>query len=69
VKTMEAQFGSVNSRTGDALLTYGTALAAEGRYDEARPALLAAQAALDQSRAANPVLAARARAAVRQLPR
>ena len=69
VKTAEAQFGSGNARTGEVLLTYGTALTADGRYAEARPVLHAAQTALEKNRAANPSLAARARAAVEQLPR
>ena len=68
VKTAEAQFGEGNSRTGEVLLTYGMALAAEGRYAEARPVLRAAQTAFEQNRAANPRLAARATAALRRLP-
>jgi tetratricopeptide (TPR) repeat protein len=52
VETAEAQFGAGNWRTGDVLLTYGTALAALGRSAEARSVLRAAQAALDRNPAA-----------------
>jgi tetratricopeptide (TPR) repeat protein len=69
VETAEAQLGRGTSRTGEALLTYGTALAAERRYAEAGPVLRAAEAALGKSRTTQPRLAARARAAVERLPK
>jgi hypothetical protein len=49
------------------LLSYGLALQAAGRREEARPVLLAAAAALDRNRPAQARLAAQATAEVTRL--
>jgi hypothetical protein len=63
------QFGEGHWRTGDALLTYGSALVAKRRYADAEPVLRAAHAALATNRSAQPRLIARAAAAIEKLPR
>ena len=67
VEMARKQFGEGNWRTGDALLTYGSALVAKRRYADAEPVLRAARAALEKNRRGQPRLAARAAAAVERL--
>jgi serine/threonine-protein kinase len=67
VERSRQQFGEGNWRTGDALLTYGLAIRAAGRREEAGPVLRAAAAALDRNRPGQPRLAARAKAEAARL--
>ncbi len=69
VGVTRTQYGEEHARTGEALLTHGTALVAKGRYADATQVLHAARAILEKQRQAQPCLAAKAVAAVERLPR
>jgi hypothetical protein len=67
VEQWRKQFRADHWRVGDALLAYGKALAAEGRFSDAEPVLRAARAVLEKNAKARPRLAAQAAAAVEKL--
>jgi len=67
IEMAREQFGQDHWRTGDALLTYGSALVAKRRYSDAEPVLRDARTALEKNRRGQPRLAARAAAAVERL--
>jgi serine/threonine-protein kinase len=69
VEMAKKEFGDGHYRTGHALVNYGSALAAKGRYSEADAVLRTAVRALEKNRRAQPRLAAQAEAALARLPR
>jgi len=69
VARTKKQFGDGHVRTGDALLTYGSALVAKRRYGDAEAVLRSARTALEKSPRAQARLLARADAAIAALPR
>ena len=62
------QFGETDWKTAHAQLSYGNALVAKSRHDDAEPLLRAAYATFQKHRVDQPRLAAQASAAVAMLP-